>query len=153
MQTIQPEQLQTVIGYQELCSNEAPVTTRATFKLSYLEELIKEIKACPDFKEDDYYNHNVCVIFIREKINKEGIYITGIKDYNGVFSKLAKVSCIDYTQVIPIISGCVSELDQEYQPLNFSYLRNKQGGIPFVKPGGEGSGLIPPPPRGKDDNL
>lgn len=156
MNTIKPKDLKTIIGHQESCAKKAPVTMRATFKLSYLEGLIKALKACPDFEKDNDYKHNICITFVREKTDDKGVFKTHHTciSQNGVIQvKTSQKSKYGYTQVIPIISGCISELDSNHQNNKFTYLRNKDGVIPFLRPGGEGSGLIPPPPTGGDDSF
>lgn len=156
MNTIKPKDLKTIIGNQESCAKKAPVTMRATFKLSYLEELIKALKACPDFEKDNNNKHNICITFVREKIDDKGFFKThhtGIPQNGVIQIKSSEKSKYAYTQLIPIISGCISELDKNFQNNKFKYLRNKDGVIPFLRPGGEGSGLIPPPPAGSDDDF
>lgn len=156
MNTIKPKDLKTIIGYQESCSKKSPVTMRATFKLSSLEELIKAIKDCPGFEEDNLKKHNICITFVREKTDAQGAFkshFTHISQNGIIQIKASEKSKYGYTQVIPIISGCISELDANFQNNKFTYLRNKDGVIPFLRPGGEGSGLIPPPPTGGDDSF
>jgi ribosomal protein S18 len=163
MSTIKPADLETIIDYQKLCKDEAPVTTKATFRLSELELLIKEIKKRvfklrPDLiskdgkinKEIEYKCHTVCITFVREKIKSDHNLITSYSQTNQrqlLIENSVQKNGKYYTQVIPIISGCISELDSEFHNDKFKYLENESG-IPFVHPGGEGTGLIPPPPKG-----
>jgi hypothetical protein len=154
--TIQLEDLNTLAGYQESCKNYGPTTTIAAFKIEDMEELIAFIKEKRG-KESGDLIYNICVTFIREKTDENGKFDNKrIKIYGGnpSMTKVAKESKIGFTQVIPVITGCVLELeyngtDNEYQTRKFKYLENGKDVIPFVAPGGEGSGLIPPPPTGK----
>jgi hypothetical protein len=163
MSTIKPKDLKTIISYQKLCKNDAPVTTRATFKLSELKALITEIENHDSYKKmiqkdpNEFSNHSVSIVFTREKIVTDHQLVPSPMGYTGInprsilLKNSIKKGTVNYTQLIPIIVGCLSELNDNYQNNNFKYLRNKEGAILFVHPGGEGSGLIPPPPKGKDE--
>ncbi len=165
MKSIKESDLQTIVNYQATCKYQPPVTTHATFKLSDLESLVKYVKAeinkkRPDFFDEngifkpdvEYNHHTVCITFVREMINQRGgllTHYTGIKDtqLDPIYSVQAGEDTY-YTQVIPIISGCIAELDQNYKNQSFEYLSDGKGNIKIVHPGGEGTGLIPPPPTG-----
>ncbi len=165
MNTIKPKDLKKIIGYQNFCKDNAPITTRATFKLSELKALVSVIENDASYRKmikkdpNEFYNHSVCIVFVREKIVKDYTLTPWPSGYTGISSNgillknSVKKTKQNYTQVIPIIVGCLSELDDNYQNNKFKYLRDKKRAIPFIRPGGEGGGLIPPPPTGKDDNF
>jgi len=157
LRTIKPKVLKILTDNQEECKAEAPVTTRATFKLFELEALLQAIKNTKDYKEDGDRKHSVCITFVREMIGDSPLgYNT---DDNPAHKKMLENVTTDkkYTQLIPIITGCECILDNNtIATQSFKYLRDKSGEdgvILFVRPGGEGTGLIPPPPTGNDDDF
>jgi hypothetical protein len=155
---IKPENLEKIISYQTACEGKAPVTTKAVFRLDALQALIDFVKETAEYKEFEkiknsgsmMYHYHICISFIREKIDEmtDVTRYTYVKDYPGQIKKIGKKNCDGYTQLIPIVTGCVCKLDKEYLVEGFEDLK-KDGLIPFVAPGGEGGGLIPPPPKAK----
>lgn len=160
MHTIKPNDLETLIGNQALCCNDAPVTTNATFKLSELKKLIKEIENHKNYDPtaNELVTHYICITFVRESIGEGSSpylynfsrHIEQLKEFG--IKKGEKY----YSQLIPIITGCICKLGGDYngyKPVSFEYLSNNSGTdtevISFVRSGGEGTGLIPPPPPGK----
>jgi hypothetical protein len=166
--TIKLEDLNTIKGFQEKCKDDAPVTTRATFRLSELEELIKKIReriselrpglitkgGKIDLAKESKC-HTVCITFVREKIIadcKLETWYSRINDTQLLLENSTEKNRGEYyTQIIPIISGCIADLDEKYHNKKFKYLFDdeSENSIPFIHPGGEGTGLIPPPPPGK----
>jgi hypothetical protein len=153
MKTIQPKELKALIGNQEKLKNLNSGTTRATFKLSYLKELIGEIEKQPGFVKDDDFTHNICITFVREDLQALKLYTLDTNKQLDKGGHYDTASGKKYSQVIPVITGCEFKYDQGFNPISFQYLRNSAGEIPNLRPGGEGSGLIPPPPAGSDDGL
>lgn len=155
LHSISPEALSMLLNNQEICKSAAPVTTRATFKLSQLKLLIEAIEKSELYqadKDDPDGIHNVCITFVREDLNDVALFGGAI---NGQ-TKLAKYKTVhekrEFSQLIPIITGCSNKLNNYKDSGEFKYLRIN-GGIPCVRPGGEGTGLIPPPPTGSDDTT
>jgi hypothetical protein len=149
LQNLSTRELKTLMKNQEKCNNLSPVTTRATFKLSKLLELISLIVENCDLRPGDDETQHVCITFVRES-GQNPLGLSGKPQKVTVKGKR-------FTQVIPIITGCVADWGKG----KFRYLRvdveNPKTGkklkrIPYVRPGGEGSGLIPPPPP-DDDNF
>ena len=153
MDAIHQKQLEILIGNQLSCHNEPPVTTHATFKLKKLQELLDEIRKHPEYdkdaSEDD--THYVCISFVRDHIDKietmrlyDSRHIDDLKKYEN--KKGGKC----YSQLIPVISGCVCKLDSSRKTQTFKYLTRSdvKDTINIQRPGGEGTGLIPPPPPG-----
>lgn len=157
--TIKPKVLQMLMDNQKDCEIDAPVTTRATFKLFELEALLKAIRESPDYKEDHDTKHSVCITFVREIIGDSplGYDPLHMPGHQGLLKNLLTKSNKEYTQLIPIITGCECILsDYDRSTVSFKYLRHEKGEeeiISFVRPGGEGTGLIPPPPTGNDDDF
>ena len=140
------KQMKELESNQHVCADLPPVTYRATFKLSKLLEFLKEIQNCKDFKPDDDFRHNICITFVRQELgNNELLYFP--KDNS--FEKHSQLqNGKKYTQVIPVITGCNAKLNETLTRCEeFHYLRINEK-IPFVRSGGEGTGLIPPPPSG-----
>ena len=153
MHTIEPKHLKALIGNQKKLENANAGTTRATFKLSNLKALIDAIEKLPGFQADDEFTHNICITFVREDLQELRLYNLDPD------KRLEKQGTRDpgsqkkYSQVIPVITGCYFHLDQQFDAQEFRYLRDATGNIPCIRPGGEASGLIPPPPSGKDDDV
>ncbi|MDX2045360.1 MAG: hypothetical protein SFU87_01150 [Chitinophagaceae bacterium] len=164
MNTITSGNLKKIIKYQKECDGKAAVTTTAAFSLEAIEELIKHIRGSAEYKKYEKLKkkpykpgspvpntfYHICVTFIREKIDEIKGNVTPnifLKDDAGQVKEYGKKKCDGYTQLIPIITGCVCELDDAkgYPVKKFKHLQ-KNGSISFVAPGGEGSGLRPPPP-------
>lgn len=165
--SITPKNLERLVKNQELFQNDPPVTTRATFKLFELEELIGNIrKAVGKVNESDEYTHHyVCITFVRQNVQDEEDVV--LYDSRHISSLKKNANKKGFTQLIPIITGCIGTLDGSYEVESFKYLRKgdriikgeiikdktiNDNTIEFVRPGGEGTGLIPPPPP-KDDNF
>ncbi|MFM9910230.1 MAG: hypothetical protein ACKVOW_12815 [Chitinophagaceae bacterium] len=165
MKSIKESDLQTIVNYQATCKYQPPVTTHATFKLSDLESLVEHVKTEIKKRQPDKFDkngkinqsfesryHTVCITFVREMIDQSGNLLTHHSGIKG--TQLYPINSVKaeentyYTQVIPIISGCIAELDQKYKNQSFEYLSDGKGNIKIVHPGGEGTGLIPPPPTG-----
>ena len=145
---ITQKQLDQLEMNQKLFQHTPPVTTRATFKLSELEKLIGEIRAVVgEVIQDENHTHHVCITFVREKIgdNTLGYHISRPGHKLLLENVAITESGKEYTQLIPIITGCIAELDKDYNYKPFKYLQNKDKTIEFVRPGGEGMGVIPPP--------
>ena len=143
---LSPEELKQLEDNQKEFSSLAPVTFMATFKLSSIQELIDEIQKSKDFKQDDDFTHNICIVFVRQELGTNKLHYSWKNNSHIELSQsLPGKKC---TQVVPVIAGCVSVLDEtSYKTKSFKYIK-ANGKIPAVRPGGEGSGLIPPPPPG-----
>jgi hypothetical protein len=138
------EEMKKLEQNQQEFSYMPPVTYMATFKISSIESLISEIKKSPEFIQEHDFTHNICISFVRMEIqeNQLGFYWKN-KGHTDNSQSNGRKTC---TQIIPIITGCIAELDKnDFTTSNFKYL-TVNGKIPFARPGGEGSGLIPPPP-------
>jgi len=149
MTIIGKDDLTKLIGNQALCADEPPVTTHATFKLALLEELVDKIKKqYPEYIKGEDDVHHVCITFVRENIEKvENMVLYDEKHIDTLKEHPSKEK--SYSQVIPILSGCVCKLDPARRPQSFEYLNEgdpKNGAVYVLRPGGEGTGLIPPPP-------
>jgi len=141
---LSPGEFKTLVQNHNKCINLPSKTVRATFKLSRLLELIAEIVRHPQFKVDDDNTHNICITFVRQNSKHNALgFDSGPKpNQKGKSGGL-------FTQVVPIITGCVAD----WNISKFRYLRidaeNPETNviekrIPYVRPGGESSGLIPP---------
>jgi hypothetical protein len=144
--TLTPKQMKKLEQNQQEFKDMPPVTYMATFRLSNIMDLIDEVKKSPDFIADNDHLHNICISFVRMESHehdlgfswKNNSHVENSQSLNGK-------TC---SQIIPIITGCVAELNKDdYKTKSFKYIK-VNGAIPFVRPGGEGSGLIPPPPPG-----
>ena len=157
--TINPKALQMLLNNQKECETDAPVTTRATFKLFELEALLKAIRESHGYQEDHDTKHSVCITLVREVIGDSplGYDTVHMPCHQELFKNVLPKSNKKYTQLIPIITGCECILHGSNKTTeSFKYLRDKEGKagvISFVRPGGEGTGLIPPPPTGNDDDF
>jgi hypothetical protein len=147
MQNLEPMVLKGLTDNHLHMVNEPPVTLRATFKLTYLRELLDEIENCPGFMKDAEEMHNVCITFVREDLQNLQLYGARLLEDCNASDKVSNV--------IPVISGCVAEFEPGSFKLKFfRYLRNAGNRIPVLRPGGEGTGLIPPPPPpGADEDF
>jgi hypothetical protein len=142
---LSPEELRQLEDNQKEFCSLAPVTFMATFKLSSILELIEEIKKSEDFTPDGDFTHNICITFVRQESDANELHFYWKNNSHIELSQsLPGKTC---TQVIPVIAGCVSVLDEAFKTKSFKYIK-ANGKIPAVRPGGEGSGLIPPPPPG-----
>ncbi|MBN8672542.1 MAG: hypothetical protein J0L56_00330 [Chitinophagales bacterium] len=156
--SITPKELEKLVRNQQQFQHDPPVTTRATFKLRDLEELIAEIrKAIGDYIPDEDHNHQVCITFVRDEIREE-VQESALK-YKSKWlgHRNLKINTVtngseNFTQLIPVITGCKAKLDVHYNYDSFEYLRNEDRVISFVRPGGEATGLIPPPPPSENDD-
>jgi len=140
-----------------------PVAVRATFKVSLLRELLrqieteqrKQIEKHPEQKNEDYH-HMVCITFIRDDLNTNN----SILKYDHCMNAAAlhgdgtQVNGSTFTRVVPIITGCHAHYNNlTGECKDFKYMRNEKGKIPYVRSGGETSGLIPPKPTGGDETY
>jgi hypothetical protein len=91
--------------------------------------------------------HNVCITFVREDLQNLRLYGGRLLEDSSPSDKVSNV--------IPIISGCVAAYEPgSFKPRFFRYLRDTNNQIPVLRPGGEGTGLIPPPPpAGADEDF
>jgi hypothetical protein len=139
-----PKQMEKLVQNQEDFKDMPPVTYMATFKLSNILSLIADITTSPDFKGDNDSLHNICISFVRMEINDNELgFMWKNNSHNENSQSVKGKTC---TQVIPIITGCVTELYSDNgKTKSFKYI-SLNGSIPYVRPGGEGTGLIPPPP-------
>lgn len=145
--SIEQKDLDIVINNQKECEDLAPVTSRATFRLSLLKEFIDKIEKCPGFQADNAYLHNIAITFVREDLNRKKL---GYKEeYNPLENHSQIKGANTYSQLMPIITGCIAKLDDGFITVEYADLEDKSKKIPFLRSGGEGTGLIPPPPRVK----
>ena len=147
------DQMKELEQNQEECKDLPPITYRATFKLSKIEELLKAITKSGKFAQEDEHTHNVCITFVREdwtRKNDDLGYKNGANPAS-IQEHITKKNNKEYTQVIPIITGCQSILDPKTRNCkSFEYMKFDEK-IPYVRSGGEGTGLIPPPPPPGND--
>ncbi len=147
-------QLNNLMKNQVQSVNESPVTTRATFKLEELEQLIRDVKTVyplKPFAENDH--HRLCITFVRDDLNDPVLGFEGCRNFNSIKAQVSSETGRPLTQLVPIVTGCSATVDQitgDYT--SFEYFRNPNGNIPYVRPGGEASGLIPPPPPNSNND-
>ncbi|TMI92816.1 MAG: hypothetical protein E6H08_11495 [Bacteroidetes bacterium] len=146
------EQMQELEQNQKDCADLPPITYRATFKLNNLMELITIIQNDSKFSVNDDFTHNICITLVREDIKDINInnndHLGYYRSMNKGDIKMHKKNAKEYTQLIPIITGCQAVLDPNTKKCqSFEFMKIK-GNIPYVRSGGEGTGLIPPPPAG-----
>ena len=96
-----PQELKELVSNQKDLNNVSPVTTRATFKLSVLLDLLEEIQKCTGFKKDSDTMHNVCITFVRQNVKTNSLKFLKPPSVKGKNKKGENV-----TQLIPIITGC-----------------------------------------------
>jgi len=149
---ISEQNFKQLVENQKLVEDRSPLTTRATFKLSLLEDLIEEIKSQAGYNgNDEDYHHHICVTFVRDNIDMSILGYGSCKNLDDLKSNSTEANGAKFTQLIPIITGCDAILDPKTgKCTEFSYMRIKNE-IPYVRSGGETSGLIPPPPPSGDD--
>lgn len=141
------EQLRELISHQKQCKETPPITERATFKLDELKALIAEIENSEAYQKEPDSNtkHSICVAFVREEWGSKNLLYNSHKPMSDASGR--------FSQIIPIILGCECKLEEKnYTPVSFHVFKNTYG-IPFVRPGGEGTGLIPPPPPNDKDDI
>lgn len=134
-------------------------TTRATFQLAELENfiaLIKESKAFKDLakkyggadKIDGVMNHTVCVTFIREDLGNLTVYgeqhIATLAE-NAPAANEQPIKNKQFSQIIPLLTGCVREFIATDKEKSFQHIKDPKDQVIVLRPGGEGTGLIPPP--------
>ncbi|MBL7762324.1 MAG: hypothetical protein JNL23_02745 [Chitinophagaceae bacterium] len=148
---ISKKELDTLVeNFEQFEQVDPPATYRATFKLSKLLAFLTEISKYEGFTADDDRTHNVAITFVREDLsNKVLRYSEKPKSNLSLFKKKYKDK--EYSQVIPIITGCVATLDKDFVLEKYQHIYSDEAKtqIPFLRSGGEGTGLIPPPPRGR----
>ena len=157
MHSITSEQFETLKKNQDLCKAYPPVTEYAVFQIDKLKELIKFVEESPQFKAEDAHNfsYQVAVYLVREElINKESKVLFPDVSYEtkeqlSVHSQ--NIGDNHYTQVIPIIVGCVATTPKDGDKIirNCKPITDMVGNIKVVTSGGEGTGIIPPPPKTK----
>ena len=151
LHSILPEDLAMLLNNQEICKKDAPVTTRATFKLTQLKLLIEAIEK--EYKVDgsnEDREHNICVTFVREDLDKIILYGNAVDAKTKLEKYKTEHDNRKFSQLIPIITGCTHILNSDKDSGDFKYM-TFNGAIPCVRSGGEGTGLIPPPPTVGDD--
>lgn len=146
------QELKDLIGNQKLLENNAPITTRATFKISQLEDLINQIKKDPSYDaNNEDYHHMICITFVRDDVNNPVLGYDRCINAMDIETAGTDKNGKRFTQLVPIITGCDAHLDPvtgRHTTFEFFYFNEE---IPYVRSGGEGSGLIPPPPPSIND--
>lgn len=131
---------------------DVPVTYRATFRLSKILQFLSEIVQCENFTPDNDKTHNIAITFVREDLSDK---VLGYFEKNDSFDRYGKKhNDKKFSQVIPVITGCIARLDDNYILNSYDDIvsrkaKKEEKNIPFLRSGGEGTGLIPPPPKGR----
>ncbi|MDE3251148.1 MAG: hypothetical protein KGO82_20955, partial [Bacteroidota bacterium] len=134
-------------------------TTLASFQLSELEALIKSIKGSKEYKSlpkvkgkiDHSMIHLVCIRLVREKLESEKDLVVYEKYHyptlkaNAPKQKPGAGVKGSYSQLIPVLCGCIRIFHKSDEHSSFKEIADKKGNVLVLHPGGEGTGLIPPP--------
>lgn len=146
MYTMSPDELKILVQNQEAMKDQAPVTERARYKMDSLMQFLDEVhKIAADQSIRQKFKPqfiDLSVVFVRHKGQD------GIPNYH---HNLASDKCNGYSPVVPILIPHI--FTDNAGETAFAYLRDSNGNIPYFLPGGESTGLVPPPPKLDEDFL
>lgn len=142
---LQPALLKELVSYQTELGSASPITERAFYHLDELQHFLGVSTAIFNDRATIRQRRpgsrmELCVALLRQRQDKPipGYYVTPMSE--GA-----------YSQVIPVMIPCI--VDSACNPGDVCYLRDPAGNIPVFFPGGEGTGLIPPPPAFYDEDF